>query len=452
MQHIKKATLLVIGLLCFHCFVAYADNNKSYLLFETDRMLRYEYKATGDTDIKPFIDYHIRMERGTRILFRVDPSQKTIISKPPQKIHQAGDTELFKPKFREMVNKNFLEMAVLTANDEGYISQPVQEIIIFEETGNAIEFKDRSLSFRYNFDYTYENGENLRFDANGYGILFFLEKGEQACLERRTFRFHGELSSEVYKNVTFLNKVGLWSITEGASQEGIYLNRVNSLTAQAFIKQICTTGEVLPSPKGNNEKLSIGEVLANTSKQNAPETNLKKETLLPSKTTAVDTAKPKDAAYFPKPNTVKPWEMTFNNGTSPKAAAAKTSSKTKPLAPGYHRVKTGETLSSISLKYNIAEDCLMEANNMTDEKLTIGQDLLVAIGEEYQCPLPYRWVEDKANNRMLLYHIVHRGEDLFRIAKNYGTTVEQIQNWNKLDNPNALQVRQELIVRIKSDN
>lgn len=453
----KEILFLFLTLLSTHWMAAHSGAEVDYLLFDESRMLCYEYDATPEADLKPFVDYHMRMEPGKRIIFRVDPSQKKTISMPPQKIYEAGDTELFKPKFREAVNKSFKEMAVITVKGAGYISQPVQEIILFEESGNAIEFKDRTLSFRYNFDYTYGNGENLRFDANGYGTLFFLNKGKEDCLERRTFRFHGELSSDVYKNITFLSKIGLWSITEGASEDGIYLNKVNALTAQAFVQQICSTGEIFPSPEGSIEKPSIGEVLAKKEASETPPPPAAKTNVTPSSTTkksAADTTKPKE--FFPAPKTVTPWEMSNTNANTGNSDPKKPASNYKPqewspVPAGYHRVKTGETVSSISLKYGIAEDCFIEANNLKDDRIKVGQDLLVAIGEDYNCPMPYKWVEDKPNNRMLLYHIVHRGDDLYKIAKTYNTTVEQLQAWNQLTNSDILRVRQELLVRIKEE-
>jgi LysM repeat protein len=43
------------------------------------------------------------------------------------------------------------------------------------------------------------------------------------------------------------------------------------------------------------------------------------------------------------------------------------------------------------------------------------------------------------------YHVVKRGETLFRIAKNYGVSVDQLKEWNNLPS-NAISVGQKLVV------
>ncbi|MBD5356287.1 MAG: LysM peptidoglycan-binding domain-containing protein [Bacteroides sp.] len=67
--------------------------------------------------------------------------------------------------------------------------------------------------------------------------------------------------------------------------------------------------------------------------------------------------------------------------TSKKAASAKTTpaaTKTsKPAAPVTHKLKSGDTLSSLSKKYGVSVEALKKANGMTSDKLRAGQTLTI---------------------------------------------------------------------------
>jgi LysM repeat protein len=51
----------------------------------------------------------------------------------------------------------------------------------------------------------------------------------------------------------------------------------------------------------------------------------------------------------------------------------------------------------------------------------------------------------KAQGGSPVYHTVKRGETLFRLSKQYGTTVQNLQEWNNLQD-NTIEVGQKLIV------
>jgi LysM repeat protein len=46
-----------------------------------------------------------------------------------------------------------------------------------------------------------------------------------------------------------------------------------------------------------------------------------------------------------------------------------------------------------------------------------------------------------------MYYTVKTGDTLYELARRFGTTVEQLQAWNNIANPNKIQVGQRLIVR-----
>ncbi|HLZ17114.1 MAG TPA: LysM peptidoglycan-binding domain-containing protein [Cyclobacteriaceae bacterium] len=103
--------------------------------------------------------------------------------------------------------------------------------------------------------------------------------------------------------------------------------------------------------------------------------------------------------------------------------------KTKPKTENgvvVHKVNTKETLFSISRLYDVSIDDIKLWNNLKDNGLNIGQDLVIrkkTITEAARLP------EMKAIRGM---HKVTDKETLFSISKMYGASIEQLKTWNDL--------------------
>jgi len=105
-----------------------------------------------------------------------------------------------------------------------------------------------------------------------------------------------------------------------------------------------------------------------------------------------------------------------------------------PTVPEYYVVKRGDTLLSISRRFNLSLAALMAANNITDaNRIFIGQVLVIRGGTPGT---------PSAGPRI---HVVVRGDTLSRLARVYGTTVGQIRLWNNLKS-DLIYVGQRLIV------
>ena len=97
----------------------------------------------------------------------------------------------------------------------------------------------------------------------------------------------------------------------------------------------------------------------------------------------------------------------------------------------YYTVKSGDSLWSIAKKYNISVNDLKDANGLTDSKISIGKVLLIPIKEEIQ----------QLDN----IYIVKKGDSLYRIAREYDTTVNELIRINNLTNTN-LSIGQQIII------
>lgn len=101
-----------------------------------------------------------------------------------------------------------------------------------------------------------------------------------------------------------------------------------------------------------------------------------------------------------------------------------------------HTVQKGETLYSISKKYNVSVSKIKEWNDLESESLKLGQTLILF-------PTPNTIIKKEDLKRIT--HSVIPGETLYSISKDYNMTVEEVIQLNKLKS-NALNVGQQLIV------
>ena len=101
-----------------------------------------------------------------------------------------------------------------------------------------------------------------------------------------------------------------------------------------------------------------------------------------------------------------------------------------------HVVKKGDTLSSISKKYSIKKESIIEVNNLLDENyIFIGQNLKIV---ENLIP---------ANNNNIIYHEIREGENLTEVANKYDISLNKLVEINDIENQNILEVGTKLKLR-----
>ena len=92
-------------------------------------------------------------------------------------------------------------------------------------------------------------------------------------------------------------------------------------------------------------------------------------------------------------------------------------------------VEKGDTLYKIANKYNTTVDEIKELNNLTDNNLFIGEQLLIPTKD---------FVSDT--------YVVKKGDTLYSIANKYNTTVDNLKKINNLEN-NDLSIGQVLLLK-----
>lgn len=113
-----------------------------------------------------------------------------------------------------------------------------------------------------------------------------------------------------------------------------------------------------------------------------------------------------------------------------------------------YTVQAGDTLFSIAQRHGSTVEAIIAANGLSSDILHAGQVLTVpAGGESYAAPAAPAapavpgFVEGSGGQ-----HTVGGGETLFRIAMNYGTTVEAIAGANGIPYPYTIYPGQQLVI------
>ena len=107
----------------------------------------------------------------------------------------------------------------------------------------------------------------------------------------------------------------------------------------------------------------------------------------------------------------------------------------------FHIVEQGETLTSISRMYDIDVIYLVDYNRLTGFTIYPGQriwleDGQVSIETTEEQPSTIPTISTVVSSDRPATHTVRRGENLFRIALQYGVSVDDLRRWNRLSNVN----------------
>ena len=117
-----------------------------------------------------------------------------------------------------------------------------------------------------------------------------------------------------------------------------------------------------------------------------------------------------------------------------------------------HEVQKGETLYSISKKYNVSVSSIQEANGLSDNGIKVGQKIKIPDGtapvsvtqNEKSDAAANSSSKSKSQTNPDGTYTVQKGETWFGISKKYGISVADLQKLNGVDANSPLKVGQKL--------
>jgi LysM repeat protein len=110
-----------------------------------------------------------------------------------------------------------------------------------------------------------------------------------------------------------------------------------------------------------------------------------------------------------------------------------------------YTVKSGDSLWKIANQFGITVDLLKSANNLSSNVLQVG-DTLIIPGRIEEPNIP----EETPPSSGVIEYVVQSGDSLYSIAKKYGVTARELQQYNNLPST-LLSIGQVLLIPSTED-
>jgi murein DD-endopeptidase MepM/ murein hydrolase activator NlpD len=164
------------------------------------------------------------------------------------------------------------------------------------------------------------------------------------------------------------------------------------------------------------------------------------------------------ASYSPLPNSQPHMQKVAFAGATPHAEPAVLRVSDEPVASRKVKVGRGDTLSSLSKHYGVSVEAIKSANNLSDTRLTAGQELIIPAPGSHEAtaqavpdthvtaapPAP-GWTESPRAASGATYK-VQKGDTPHSIAAKNSVAEKDLLAANKLTRVNRLQIGQTLII------
>lgn len=111
-----------------------------------------------------------------------------------------------------------------------------------------------------------------------------------------------------------------------------------------------------------------------------------------------------------------------------------------------YTVKQGDSIYSIAKKFNTTPEIIIDINNLTSPLLTIGQQLIISNSSYIPSTSIKECFGTAYTPPSYEIYTVKKGDNLYSIAKKYGTTVDEIKSLNNLTS-NSLEIGQKLNIK-----
>lgn len=113
--------------------------------------------------------------------------------------------------------------------------------------------------------------------------------------------------------------------------------------------------------------------------------------------------------------------LRIPGGSNQTQASGQTASKPVAASKNFHVVQRGESLWTISQRYNLTVDQLRRSNQLRSDALAVGQRLNLPEGAQM----------GKAQTDII--HVVRRGDTLWSISQRYGRSIQSIKQSNNMN-------------------
>ncbi len=109
----------------------------------------------------------------------------------------------------------------------------------------------------------------------------------------------------------------------------------------------------------------------------------------------------------------------------------------------HHTVRKGETLKSIARRYGLRSKQILALNRINTRNLKVGTELVLPFGKGGK---PMVDVADRFERAATSTYKVRKGDSLYKIARRFEVSEQQLRSWNKLGSKSLIKPGQTLVV------
>ena len=129
------------------------------------------------------------------------------------------------------------------------------------------------------------------------------------------------------------------------------------------------------------------------------------------------------------------------------------------IAWEHHKIKAGDTVGSLAVKYQSTKALIREYNQLTNDKIRLGKTLLIPTASKQSSLYAYsenNRIEKKQarqpKNTMKVKHIVKSGDSFWSLSQKFDVGVQSLAKWNGLAPSDTLRLGQNLVIWQKNDD
>lgn len=389
MKRLVLTTLLGLGIQWL------SAQENLYIKVDPGCMDRFEYHINGESKGVEYISYRIRQGNQNFVFLEVGAEATGYqLSAPP--VVDCRTLSL-SSSFADRVNKREINLFIVRKDEIGYNISPVNLATMSSFSNNIVKYHTYDTDFQADVNNISTQTNLTSVDATNE--IYAGGVGTNACLKEYYFHKTSKESCKPAIGIVYVPEIGVVKEITGKSSMSAYestlnLVRINDVSYETYLENICAANQPAIT-MSDQYAVPDADVVSADAEQI---TNINNFSDVPTSFEATSDRFASDGNII----TTQKIETKNLNLTSDKTVAAPVI-KSKPISQKYKPTPT-------------------ETNPITYATTEIVTPVIAA-------PTTIKCSEVATKD----FHVVQQGESMYGIARRYGVRVDQLQEWNKMN-------------------
>jgi len=435
---IQTFTLTLIFWLLAMSFTS-AQSNSLYFFYNPSCVQKFDYERINTFHDIAYTDYYMSVSNDKKAIFRVKKLSlnKTIVDDIPEMPYMCNHRNMITDDLIQQINNSSKVAYMVVEDGERYALFEVYSVSVLVENQNGITYIDNKYGFNYSFNASNPGLVlNEKQKSHEERSIYYQSQRQINCYASYNFNAVSRHQEDHIMEIKLISGLGIQGLF--TDQGEMRLVTINNMPLNDFINKKCNN-LVTPTPEPNPKDPSvIVQPVSNINKDTVGMSPMEKALWASKRKTEKETpivVGPQDPGINPNTNVFNPPKQVI--------LASDT------LPGGYYLVKQKESLYSISAKFGISINRLVDINNLAGHALGYKQRLKVV--DDGTVPLKKRnpLVKTNLTNKTkTTIHVVQQGQTLYGISQIYGITLPSLYRLNKQLQNEDIDINQQLVVGI----